>query len=1075
MRQIALLILLGITALNLCAEPVEAYYRQPTLHETLLVFAAEGDLWKVDVDGGTASRLTTHLEVESHPALSPDGEFVAFSASYEGPSEIYIMSSGGGLPRRLTFDAANGRVAGWHPDGRLLYRTQKFSTLPNHQLVAIDLETLEQVVLPLAQASDGSFDAQTGTLYFTRLSSQWSSTKRYQGGTAQNIWRFDKDADEALPMTADYLGTSRHAMFWNDRVYFASDRDGSMNLWSMLGDGGDLRQHTRHAGWDIHDPELQNGRIVYQLGADIHLYDIAADRQMLIPIQLLSDLEQTRERWLAEPMDYLSSARLSQDGSRVVTINRGRAFVHPVKQGRRVELSLEEGLRFRSARFLPETDSLILLSDASGEVEWWKYPADGIGEARQLSEDGQVLRFDGIPSPDGRWIASWNQDQEMRLIDVESGDSHLVAFSQDWGFERPCWSPDSRFFTFGMPAKNGIGQLHIYDLKAKEVFAITSDRFHSVSPCWSPTGEWIYFLSDRHFQSIVHGPWGQAQPEPFFDKQTLVFALPLRDGLRFPFDSDDELWVEPEDDEDDEVSELRVEIDRDGLSERLRQVPLAAGNFRNLSMSKDRLFWMNRPRGEWTNSLMALDLDNEDIEAKSLVSQLASYELSGNGEKILIRQAENLFVIDSSTAPDASLQDAALDLSAWKFSIDPKEEWRQMFLESWRLERDYFYDRDMHGVDWDAVLEKYMPLVDRVRSREDLADLQRQMASELSALHVYVWGGDQRRDENDIDLASLGALLRRDEKAGGYRIETIYRSDPDLPERRSPLDRPGLDVREGDLIVAINGTPLLSTIHPGRLLRNQIGRQTRLELRRGRRGESWDLIVTPIAASRERSLRYDQWELERRERVDEAGEGEIGYVHLRAMGSGNYSEWQRHFFPVFERAGLIIDVRHNGGGNIDSWILSRLLRQAWMFWSPRVGDNYWNMHYAFRGHMVVLVDEWTASDGEAFADGFRRLGLGKIIGTRSWGGEIWLTSSNTLVDRGIVTAPEFGVYGPEGKWLIEGVGVEPDIVVDNLPHETYLGRDAQLDAAVEHLRHLIEEDPRPMPMAPPRPDKSFTH
>ncbi len=1075
MRALIFFAILIVQVLPTSSTSIEGYYRQPALHGDQLIFSAEGDLWKVGVEGGSAQRLTTHLETESYPSISPDGRYLAFSAAYEGPTEIYLMPMEGGLPRRLTYDGDWARMVGWDLQGRAMYATRHFSTLPSTQLVAVDPETLNQTPLPLAQASDGNFDAKSGTFFFTRLSAQGSSTKRYQGGTAQNIWRFEPGADEALALTPDFKGTSRHAMVWQKRVYFASDRDGTMNLWSMNFDGGDLRQHTHHAGWDILEPDLNEGRIVYQLGADLHLYDISSNSDRVIPIRLLSDLEQMRERWVDKPMDYLSATHLNSDGSRVVTTNRGRVFVHPVKQGRRVELTRDQGIRFRGARFLPESESLILRSDASGEVEWWEYSAEGAAKARQISEDGKVLRFGGIPSPDGKWIASWNQDQEMRLINVESGKSSLVAFSQDWGFEKPSWSPDSRFFAYGHDAENGIGQIFVYDLDAKESFPITSDRFHSTSPAWSADGDWIYFLSNRHFQSIVYGPWGQAQPEPFLDKQTLIYAVALGDDLRFPFDPQDELWVEPEsENEEEDEEELKVEIQRDGLLSRLRQVPLDAGNYSRLAAKEGRLFWMSRNAGEWRGGeLLALDFGSEDIESKSIASDVSFYELSGDASKLLLRNGDSIYVIDSSSGAGASLDDAGVDLSSWKFTVNPEEEWRQVFVESWRLMRDYFYDRNMHGVDWDAMLQKYLPLLDRVTTRLELSDLQKQMAGELSALHVYVGGGDHREDAGDIDMASLGAVLRRDDESGNWRIASIYRSDPDLPEARSPLDRPGLDIREGDILSAINGVPLESVIHPGVLLRNQAGEQVRLELRRGRRGEPKEFIVEAMPAWREYGLRYEQWELKRRERVEEAADGSIGYVHMRAMGSGDYSTWQRHFFPVFERQGLIIDVRHNGGGNIDSWILSRLMRQAWMYWSPRVGDSYWNMQYAFRGHMVVLVDEWTGSDGEAFADGFRRLGLGEVIGTRSWGGEIWLTSSNTLVDYGIVAAPEFGVYGPEGKWLIEGIGVEPDKVVDNLPHQTYLGKDAQLDAAIEHLKRLIAEDPRPVPPPPARPDKSF--
>jgi tricorn protease len=348
--------------------------------------------------------------------------------------------------------------------------------------------------------------------------------------------------------------------------------------------------------------------------------------------------------------------------------------------------------------------------------------------------------------------------------------------------------------------------------------------------------------------------------------------------------------------------------------------------------------------------------------------------------------------------------------------------------------------------------------VDRVRSRDELSDLLAQMVSELSALHIFVAGGDLRKGPDEIEVGSLGAELARDGAAGGWRVVRIYAADPDLPDSLSPLRRDGAGVGEGDVIESVNGVPTLSVPDPAALLRNQAGRQALLRVK-PKSGAPRDVIVTPMKAQEAANLRYDDWEHERRRRVEEKGKGAIGYVHLRAMGGDNYAEWARDYYPVFQRHGLILDMRHNRGGNIDSWILGKLLRKPWFYWQDRVGDPYWNMQFAFRGHMVVLVDQWTASDGEAFAEGFKRLGLGKVIGTRTWGGEIWLSGSNVLVDNGIATAAEFGVYGPEGQWLIEGHGVEPDIVVDNLPRATFDGKDEQLDAAIRHLEDRLRQEP----------------
>ena len=514
-------------------------------------------------------------------------------------------------------------------------------------------------------------------------------------------------------------------------------------------------------------------------------------------------------------------------------------------------------------------------------------------------------------------------------------------------------------------------------------------------------------------------------------------------------------------------------IDLDGIQNRALPVPAPPGNYRELAVNAKQLYWVARGTGSaGKTNLMTLEISNEDAKPKALAEEVKDYELSQDGKRILIQKKDEFYVVDASTAAPAKL-DKSVDLKNWTFSLSPRDEWRQMFVESWRLMRDYFYDRNMHGLDWMATIAWLSPEPNRVTDRAELSDLIADMVGELSALHIFVFGGDFREGADQVKPAGLGALLTRDEGQGGYRMEHIYKSDPDYPEGLSPLAKPGLNLKEGDVIQRINGVPLLSVPHPAALLRNQAGQQVLLSVKPMGGEKARDVIVTPITLEQEADLRYDDWEYSHRLRVEQVGKGAIGYVHLRAMGRKDIADWARDFYPVFNRQGLIIDVRHNGGGNIDSWILEKLLRKAWFYWQPRVGNRLWNMQYAFRGHLIVLCDERTGSDGEAFTEGFKRLGLGKVIGTRTWGGEIWLSFDNWLVDKGIASAAEYGVYGPEGKWLIEGHGVDPDLVVDNLPHSTYQGEDAQLQAAIDQLQEQIRLQPVILPAAPRHPNKSF--
>jgi tricorn protease len=1070
------------------AQQNRGYYRFPAISGNTIAFTSEGDLWEIGTDGGVARRLTTHPGEETRAAFSTDGKTIAYSANYEGPTEIYSMPAGGGLPTRRTFEGGNAQVVGWTPDGKILYTTRRYSTLPDSQLGTIDSENrIERV--PLSQASQGVYEPSGRVLYFTRLPFQGSQAKRYQGGTAQNIWKFTA-GQEAVPLTADHPGTSKDAMWWNGRVYFLTDRDGTMNLWSMDANGRNLKQHTRHQGWDIQSPSLSQGRVVYQLGADLHLFDIASGADKTLNIELPSDFDHLREHWIKTPLDYTTAMHISPDGNSIVATSRGRVFVIPAKNGRLVDVTEHKPGRYRDARMLPDAKSLLVISTETGETEFSKLPANGVGQGEALTSGGKVLRWDGIASPDGKWIAHQDKDNQLWLLDVANKTQQRIGLSE-WGddsspqFGAVRWSSDSRWLTFDRAATNGFSQIMLYNVETGNSTALTSDRYNSGDACWSPDGKWIYFLSDRSLKTVVFSPWGPRQPDPFFDRSMKIYQVPLRKGLRSSFEPPDELHPDkpaetPKASEASKPGEKpKVEIDLEGIAARLEEVPAPAGNYRDLTTTGKRLCWLNRdPSDQAKTALECMDIANKGDKPESLMDGVRAYELSEDSNKLLIRKQNDLYVVDSSIHEAGmklpkTLSDSHVDLKDWTFSVIPSDEFREEFQDAWRLHRDYFYDQHMHGVNWTSMRDKYGELIGRVRDREELSDLLAQMVGELSALHTFVRGGDIRRGPDQVQISSLGAVLSREPEAGGYVVRHIYQSDPDRPDKRSPLARPGVDVSEGDVIVAINGRNLLSVADPGELLRTQAGKQVLLRVRGKGATDARDVIAKPISLPDESDLRYRDWEYGRREKVEQASNGQIGYVHLRAMVADDINQWEEEYYPVFNRQGLIIDVRHNQGGNVDSWILGKLLRKAWMYWQPRVGQPYWNMQAAFRGHLVLLCDEWTGSDGEAFAEGFRRLGLGKIIGTRTWGGEVWLTGSNFLADRGVATAAENGVYGPEGKWLIEGHGVDPDIVVDNLPYSTFNGKDAQLEAAIQHLQELIRKEPVTVPPPPAYPDKTY--
>jgi len=1103
------------------------YYRNPAVHGDTVIFTSEGDLWSVSVHGGAAHRLTSNTGTESMATISPDGQTVAFQAQYEGPGDVYTIPIGGGVPQRKTWDGG-ASPAGWTPDGRLIVSTDRYSTLPDPKLVLIDSRGQREIV-PLATGAEAAYSADGKTLFYTPFDRQWSETKRYKGGWAQSLWRFDGHA-EAVPLTADYTGSSHNPMVWNSRVFFLSDRDGVTNVWSMDPAGHGLKQESHQHGFDIESASISDGLVVFACGADLWSLDLKTGHEAIIPIALVSDFDQLREHWVTKPLKYLTKAHIAPDGSSAVFTARGEVFTLPAKSGRVVKVAGDSSVRYRDARFLPDGKSIVTLSTESGETEFWKYPANGEGKPEQWTNDAKVLRWDGIPSPDGHWLAHYDKDQQLWIYDIKTKQNKRIAQSMAGDFGDLNWSPDSRWLAYVETATDEFAQIKILNVESGAIEIVTSDRYNSGSPVWSADGKWFYFLSDRALKTTVNSPWGSRKPEPHFDRPMKVYELALTPGLRSPFLPPDELHPdsaakdekEKEDKEKKETEKTKdkvedkakqtdkksaaadksdksdkskaedkdkdkdakkvpeVKIDFKDIQQRLAEVPLPAGNYDSLQATEKRLCWTNSTdEVEPKMGLQCLDIDNKGDEPDTLMSDVKGYEISLDRKKILIRKDDSFYIVDSD-AKGSGLSDpkvlgkAQIDLSHWALSTSPREEFHGIFLDAWRLERDYFYDRHMQGVDWIAMRQRYLPLVDRVSDRNELNDVIAQMVSELSALHTFVRGGDARHATDKIDLATLGALLRRDEKAGGYVVDHVYLHDPDLPDRTPPLARPESTVSEGDVIVSIDGVKLLSVQDERELLRNKAGTQVMLEVK-SKAGATRDVLVKPISSQDESDLRYAEWEYTRRMKVESDSKSQIGYVHLRAMGSEDIEQWAREYYPVFNRSGLIIDVRHNEGGNIDSWLLSTLLRKAWFYWQPRVGNPEWNMQGAFRGHIVVLCDQETASDGEAFTEGFHRFQMGTVIGTRTWGGEIWLSGSNRQADGGVATAAETGVYGPEGKWLIEGHGVDPDTVVDNLPHATYTGEDSQLKAAFDLLEKQIQEDPRPVPKAPPYPDKSFKY
>ncbi len=1082
------------------------YYRQPAIHGDTVVFVAEGDLWRTSITASDAvaraQRLTTHLAEESQPRISPDGKLVAFTARYEGPAEVYVMPITGGLPTRLTHEGDNARVQGFSRDGRVLYTSSRYSGKPSQRMYAVDPVSKISQPIPLAEAAEGCYLGND--FVFARLPQTSDNVKNYRGGLVQQLWRFD-GTSEAVLLTADHPGTNRQPMCGSARIYFLSDRDGTMNVWSMAAKGGDAKQHTQHRGFDIRTATISpdQGRIAYQRGADIHVLDVATGADRVLSISLQSDFEHTRTRWVKTPWDFVTAAEPSPTGDRVAFTVRGEIVVMPVGNGRRVELVKNAAVRAREVKFAADGKSVYAFSDQSGEFELHKLPANGVGAGKALTSGAKTLRRGLGVSPDGKWVVHDDKSRVLYLTDTSTGATREIDRNKFQQFGEMVWSPDSRYLAYSKKALNQFDQLTLLDTTTNLVSALTSDRYDARDAAFSPDGKWLYFLADRNLRSVVDGPWGQRNPEPFFDRQTRIYAYALDPAARWPFQPRDEL-MRPEASrpdanaapKTDANTEAKTEDKADtkapqvtdakaptkplvisplvleGLRARLYEVPVAAGNYRQLSTDGKRLFFVVNDPIERKQSLRSVAIEAPNPTPPTVdvfMEDIRVYRMTQDRKKLMVRRQptpliNEVFVFDVGKAAPLPAEQGkfAVNMRDWMIELDPRQEWQQMFTDAWRMHRDFFYDANMQGADWATARQRFQPLLNRATDRAEVNDVIAQMISEVRALHSQTNPGDLRRGQDTIDVAGLGADLTKSKD--GFRVERLFGGDPELIEERSPLAHAEVNVRIGETITSINGVATTGMATIGELLRNQADKQVLLTVVAAD-GKRRDVIMRPVTSQRDRELRYLAWELERSQRVDRDSQGRIGYLHLQAMGANDIARWAREFYPVYQREGLIIDLRSNNGGNIDSWILEKLQRRAWHFFQSRDTDlNYSNQQLAFRGHVVALIDANTYSDGETLAQGLRRLGIAPLIGKTTAGAGIWLSDQNRLRDNGIARAAQFAVFVDnkgERSWITEGVGVKPDIETDNPPFATYKGEDAQLARAVAYLKDKLAKEPLP--------------
>ncbi len=1062
----------ALTQLSLRAQQESRLLRFPAIYGNRIVFSYAGDLYTVDGNGGIARKLTSDIGYEMFPRFSPDGTQIAFTGQYDGNTEVFVMPAEGGTPKRLTYTATlsrddvsdrmgpNNIVMDWTPDGKYItYRSRKqsFNSFIG-QLFRVPAEGGISEELPLPYGGFCSYSPDGSRLAYNRIFREFRTWKYYRGGMADEIWIHDFNSKETTKIT-DNNEQDIIPMWTGSQIFYLSDRDHTMNVFVYNTDTKETKKVTNFTGYDVKFPSLGKDQIVFENGGYIYKLDVNTGDYEKVSVIIANDNAYSRTE-LKDASETIRTADLSPNGERVVFGARGEIFTVPAKNGITRNLTQSSGAHDRDAVWSPDGRYIAYFSDRTGEYELYIQKEDGSENAVQLTSGTKTYLYELQWSPDSKKILFSDREFRLQYVDTESKKVTLVKKSKSTELNDFGWSPDSKWIAFTDYETNLYSVVNLYNMESGKIYPVTDKWYYSRNPVFSPDGKYLYFTSSRDFNPT----YSETEWNHSYNDMTRVYLAILAADTPSPFaPENDEVMPEGEEDEENgNDSGKDVRIDTEGLTSRILSLPVRASNYYNLESAPDRVYYLERHTGN--NSLTAKVFDLKKKKESDLGSNLR-FTISANHKKMLVRQNGKYAVIDLPSG-QVTIEES-LDLSNMKVLTDYRKEWQQIFDESWRQMRDFFYIPNMHGVDWQAMYDKYAVLVPYVNHRDDLTYVIGEMIGELNTGHTYVLSGSDRPRPERIPTGLLGAKISKHE-SGYFRIDEILEGANWSEALRSPLTEIGLNIKEGDIITAVNGQSTRDMDDIYAALVGTAGKTVELTVNGSAAAGGRSVLVTPIAGEQE--LYYYKWVQGNIKKVDEATDGQIGYIHIRDMGPTGLNDFASHFYPqLFDKKGLIIDDRGNGGGNVSPMIIERLRRvmthsdvmRGRDFGTPNPGA-------VVLGPKVMLINYASASDGDLFPYQFKTLKLGTLIGTRTWGGVVGIRGSLPFIDGGDLRKPEFANYsGSESKWIIENKGVEPDIYIDNDPSKEYEGEDEQLDKAIEVILQQLDQY-TPVP-APPEP------
>lgn len=1101
--------------------------RMADVSDDQIVFTYEDDLWLVPIAGGPARRITSDPGYEVWAKFSPDGQWLAFTGQYDGGMAVYVMPATGGVPRRLTYHPAMDRVLEWWPDGKwILFRSTREYPMRGEELYRVPVAGGPAERLPVDRGGLASVSPDGKMIAYNRISREAHTWKRHRGGTAQDIWMGSLEKlDYRKIIDTDW--TDNFPMWHGEAIYFTSDReDGTLNLYKYDVPTATTTRLTFYTDYDVKYPSIGPRHIVYQYAETLHLHDLESGQTAKVPVVIPTDRVRMRPEFVSVA-PTTGSFRLSPTGVRMLLEARGDILNLPVKDGEPINLTKTTASREKNAAWSPDGRWVAFLSDRTGEEEIYLVDQKGEQEWRQLTTGGLGFRMHLVWSPDSKYLAFSDKFMRLNVVDARTGEITIADQAEyddaweRWGIQDYAWSPDSRWIAYTKMEKTMYESIFLYSLDEQKSYRLTSEMTQDWSPSFDPEGRYLYFLSNRTFNPLMgavdqnHVFLDMARPylmllkadtpSPFAPKDseekvkeeeqkaeetpaapaegaaadTAAEPGPEADA---PKDAGEENAVKPaaDDEKKDEKNDKGTRIDLDGIARRILAAEgVSAGNLFRLEATKKGFLYLEKPEPEFLKyqavtdetggSLTLYHYDIDGASATKVMDGIANYHLSADYQKMVYRAGSTYGVVDTGKA--AKVGDGRVDYKDVRIALDRQAEFLQIFNEAWRIQRDWFYDPDLHGVDWEAVGAAYRKFVPYCGNRADLNYLIGEMIAELNIGHTYVWGGDISYGGKSVPTGLLGVELATEPGVKYYRIKHIIPGTPGNPAERSPLDEPGCPIKVGDYLIKIDGDEVTVGDEIYRFLQNKANKVVTITYNSGPSAEDAKTHRLKTISS-EAAIRYREWVENNRAYVDRMTNGQLGYVHLPDMGESGLIEFARYWYPQYHKKGMIIDARYNGGGFTADMIIDRLERQVWGMSKPREGGTWRDPERCFAGPWVVLINEDTGSNGEMFAEAIKIRKMAPLIGMRTWGGSIGIEPHQPLLDGGTVTPPQFGLYGLDGRWLIEGRGVEPDIEVQNMPGDVVRGKDAQLDAGIENVMRRLPTEAFVEPPVPPYPNKA---